>query len=279
MWPQIVVGLFLAAAAYNMFLIPNDIAPGGFTGIGQLVNQLTGWPVGTVALCLNVPLFLLSMRSIGLGFCLRSAAASFALSLLIDFVPFPAVIPMGNSERMLLATVFGGVLGGAGFGLIVRGSATTGGSDMLAALIHRRFPFVTFGLVMLLIDGAVVFASAFVFDVVSALFALISTFIMSGVLDAVVDGINRARAYFVISDQSERIAREVLRELERGVTGLDGQGMFSGARKNVLLVVVNRLESIRLRGIVATIDPSAFVISTNVHEALGEGFAPHIIPK
>ena len=127
MWGQILAGIFVCSLAYNMFLIPNEIAPGGFTGIAQLVAHGTGWPVGTITLCLNIPLFLLSARSLGISFGIRSLAATVGLSLMIDLLPIPSLIPADTTERMLLATVFGGVLGGVGFGLIIRGGATTGG--------------------------------------------------------------------------------------------------------------------------------------------------------
>ena len=274
-WFQIVAGVFVCALAYDMFLIPNEIAPGGFTGIAQLVSHGTGWPVGTITLCLNIPLFLLSARSLGLTFGIRSLAATIGLSLMIDLLPIPSVIPADTTERMLLATVFGGVLGGAGFGLIIRGGATTGGSDMLAKLVKQRIPSVSIGGVMFAVDALVIIASAFVFDIVSAMFALISTFLMSYVIDMLVDGLSSARAYFIISDHHEAIAQRIMTELERGVTAMNGRGMYSGSSKDVLLCVVNRTESVHLRAIVAEIDPSAFMIATNVHEALGEGFMPH----
>ena len=274
MWIQIAVGLILCTAAYRIFLIPNDIAPGGFTGIAQLINHGTGWPVGLVTIVLNVPLFLLSARRLGLGFGLRSVFASIGLSILIDVLPFPSVIPPDEPQRLVLAAVFGGVLGGAGFGFIIRGNATTGGSDMLGKLINRRFRGVSIGVVMFSVDGMVILASAFVFDLVSAMFALISTFLMSEIIDFLVDGLNQARAYLIISRESDAIARRVMDEMERGVTGLDGRGMYSGDSCQVLLCVISRTESPRLRAIVAECDPKAFVIAASAHEVLGEGFMP-----
>ena len=273
-WAQIFLGLLLCAAAYNMFIIPNEIAPGGFTGIAQLINHLTGLPVGMLTLAMNVPLFALSARSLGLKFGLRSLFASVGLSVLIDVLPLPSVIPPNAAERLLLASVFGGVVGGAGFGFIIRGSATTGGSDMLAKLVCSRFHAVSIGMIMFAVDGLVIVASAFVFDVVSAMFALICTFLMSQVIDFLVDGLNPARAYFIISAQSDMIAQRVMSEMERGITGLDGRGMYSGQDRQVLLCVISRTESPQLRAIVSECDPTAFIIATNVHEVLGEGFRP-----
>ena len=263
----ILAGLLCSSAAYNLYLIPNSIAAGGFTGIGQLVNSIVSIKVGTVSILLNIPLFLLSMKSLGLRFGLRSLLAMLGLSLFIDYLPLPAA-----TDDLLLATVFGGVLGGVGFGLILRGSATTGGTDMLASLIHRFFPSIRVSVGIFAVDGLVILASAFVFDQTAAMYALICAFLMNVMVDIVLEGPNTAHSYFIISDHSEEIAKCLMDELERGVTALSGKGMYSGTEKQVLLCVVNRFETMQLRRIVFSIDPRAFVIANKAHEVLGEGF-------
>ena len=263
----IIIGLFSCSLGYCMFLVPNEIAPGGFTGIGQLCNALFGINVGTMALILNVPLFAVSMRSMGIKFGVKSLAASIGLSLFIDYLPIGAV-----TDDLLLATVFGALLGGIGFGLILRGNATTGGTDMLASLIHTRVPTLRVGVLITMIDGLVVLASAFVFSPKMAMYALISVFIMNYTLDYVLDGMNRSTAYLIVSQKSDEIASQVLGQLERGVTGLYGRGRYSGQETEVLLCVVSRFEVIRLRRIVSSCDPQAFMIAINAHEVLGEGF-------
>ena len=263
----ILSGLLVCAIAYRMFLVPNDIAAGGFTGIGQLLNALIGIPVGIASLMLNIPLFAFSMRSLGLKFGIKSFIASTLLSLFIDYLPISCA-----TNNVLLATVFGGVVGGAGFGLILRGSATTGGTDMLATLIHSFFPALKVGALIFIIDAAVIVASAFVFSPELAMYALISVSIMNFTLDYVLEGLNRANAYLVISKNSEEIAAKIMDEMERGVTGLHGKGMYSGQEQEVLLCVVNRFESMQLRRIVASCDPQAFMIAISASEVLGEGF-------
>ena len=193
----ILAGLLCSSAAYNLYLIPNSIAAGGFTGIGQLVNSIVSIKVGTVSILLNIPLFLLSMKSLGLRFGLRSLLAMLGLSLFIDYLPLPAA-----TDDLLLATVFGGVLGGVGFGLILRGSATTGGTDMLASLIHRFFPSIRVSVGIFAVDGLVILASAFVFDQTAAMYALICAFLMNVMVDIVLEGPNTAHSYFIISDHS-----------------------------------------------------------------------------
>ena len=266
----IIAGLLCSSAAYNLYLIPNNIAAGGFTGIGQLVNHFADISVGTVSILLNVPLFLLSLKSLGLRFGLRSLIAMFGLSLLIDHLPLPTA-----TNDMLLACIFGGVLSGLGFGLVLRGSATTGGTDMLASLIHRHIPFIRVSVGIFAVDGLVIFASAFVFDQQAAMYALICTFLMNVVVDLVREGPNSATSYFVISAHSDEIAQRVMEQMDRGVTAFYAKGMYSGEDKQVLLCVVNRFESVLLRKIVFAIDPKAFVIANKAHEVLGEGFKTH----
>lgn len=261
-------GLLLATLGYRLYLIPNNVAPGGFTGVGQIVNHLLPVVgVGMVNLILNVPLFLLSLRSMGLGFGLRSLLASVTLSFLLDYLPVPAM-----TDDVLLSAVFGGVLCGAGFGLVLRGHATTGGSDMLAALVHRYVPALKVSVCLFAVDATVVVASGFVFDASAAMYALISVFVMNVVMDQVLEGPGLARSHIIITTHGDEIAARILKELDRGVTALEARGMYSGEGRTMLLCVVSRLEAVRLRTIVFSVDPRAFVIVQNVHEALGEGF-------
>ena len=264
----ILLGLFIASAAYRLYLIPNRVVSGGFTGIGQLVNRFTPISVGTVNLILNVPLFLMSMKSMGIRFGVRSLAAMFGLSLLIDLMPFPPA-----TDDLMLSAVYGGVLSGIGFGLVLRGSATTGGTDMLASLLHRLVPVIRVSTGIFLVDGLVIVASAFVFEPQSAMYGLISAFICNVLVDVVLEGPKAAHAYFIISDKSEQIADRIMREMNRGVTALSAMGMYRRTEKQVLLCVINRFQTMQLRRVVFAVDPDAFVIATRANEVLGEGFS------
>ena len=263
----VVVGLLVAAAAYRMYLIPNRVVNGGFTGVGQLLNQATGLSVGFVNIALNVPLFLVSMKSMGLRFGVRSLVAMALMSLLIDHIPLPPA-----TDDMLLASVYGGAISGIGFGLVLRGNATTGGTDMLASLLHRLVPVVKVSYAIFVFDGLVIIASAFVFEAQAAMYGLISAFLCNVLIDLVLEGPNSAHAYFIISDNSQAIADKIMREMDRGVTGLEAMGMYSRQHKQVLLCVVNRFETMRLRRIVFEADPRAFVVANKAKEVLGEGF-------
>ncbi len=268
----IIMGLLIGALAYKMYLIPNQVVSGGFTGIGQLLNRFTGLSVGTVNVLLNVPLFLVSMKSMGMRFGVRSLLAMFALSALIDLMPLPPA-----TDDLMLAAVYGGVTMGIGFGLILRGSATTGGTDMLAALLHRIFLQLRVSVGIFLIDGLVIVASAFVFEPQSAMYGLISAFIANVLVDVVLEGPNAAHAYFIVSDKSDAIAERIMAEMDRGVTALNAMGMYKRTEKRVLLCVVNRFQTMYLRRVVFAVDPSAFVFSTRANEVLGEGFSTYMV--
>ena len=263
----VMLGLLAAAAAYRMYLIPNQVVNGGFTGVGQLLNHATGISIGLVNIMLNVPLFVISMKSMGLRFGVRSLVAMMLLSLLIDHLPLPPA-----TDDMLLASVYGGAISGIGFGLVLRGNATTGGTDMLASLLHRLVPVMKVSYAIFVFDGLVIIASAFVFESQAAMYGLISAFLCNVLIDLVLEGPNSAHSYFIISDESEAIAERIMHEMNRGVTGLEAVGMYSQQRKKVLLCVVNRFESMRLRRIVFEADPHAFVIANKAKEVLGEGF-------
>ena len=265
----IAAGLIVAAAAYKLYLIPNQVVAGGFTGVGQLLNHALGVGVGTVNIVLNVPLFLISLRSMGVRFGVRSLIAMVLLSELIDHIPLPAA-----TDDMLLAAVYGGAISGIGFGLVLRGSATTGGTDMLASLLHRLIPVLRVSYAIFFFDGLVIIASAFTFEPQAAMYGLISTFLCNVMIDLVLEGPNSAHSFFIISDKSEEIAAKILKEMDRGVTALEATGMYSHTRKQVLLCVVSRFETLRLRRIIFEADPRAFVISNKTNEVLGEGFKP-----
>jgi len=197
----------------------------------------------------------------------RSLVAMALMSLLIDHIPLPPA-----TDDMLLASVYGGAISGIGFGLVLRGNATTGGTDMLASLLHRLVPVVKVSYAIFVFDGLVIIASAFVFEAQAAMYGLISAFLCNVLIDLVLEGPNSAHAYFIISDNSQAIADKIMREMDRGVTGLEAMGMYSRQHKQVLLCVVNRFETMRLRRIVFEADPRAFVVANKAKEVLGEGF-------
>ena len=267
-YAQIVIGSVIGAAAYPTFLIPNNIAPGGLTGVATILNFLAGWPVGITALVLNIPLFLIGYRTMGKVFAFRSLVATALFTILIDVLPLQPV-----SEDPLLGTLFGGVVLGIGLGLILRGGATTGGSDMIARMVHRRFNFISVGMFLFALDFLVVLAAAVFIGSTQALYAMIDIYVCGRVIDAVMVGFGGNKACFVMTDAWQKITGRVLNEIERGCTLLEAKGAYSGTSRPVVMCVMSRQEMTTLKRIVQEEDEKAFMFITEAHEALGEGFS------
>ncbi len=266
-WLSFAAGIILTALPFRLFFIPNHIAPGGLTGVSTLINALTGLPVGATTVVLNLPLFLIGWKQIGGAFSLKSLLGMLILSAIIDLLPLASV-----TDDPILSAVFGGVMMGFGIGLVIRGGATTGGTDMAAALIHKRFPAITVGGLLLAIDFCVIAASGLVFSIQSALYALISVFLSTQVMDHTVEGFGKAKAFFIFSNSSEAIAKAVLTHINRGATLLHGTGAYTREERDVLLCVVSHIQIPLMKSIVKSIDPQAFIMVTDVREAMGEGF-------
>ena len=265
---QIIVGCILGGAAYPLFLTPGNIAPGGLTGLAMVINYLFHWPVGTVTLILNVPLFLIGWKFMGKRFVLRTLIATVLFSLLIDLLPLKPL-----TDDPLLSAIFGGVLLGIGLGLILRGEATTGGTDMLARMIHRSIPAISTGMFLMALDCAVVIVAAVAIGVTQALYAIICIYISSKVIDAVMIGFSGNKACFIISGKSDIIMNRILTELERGVTQLSAKGGYTGEERPTLMCVVSRMEVTAVKNVVRDEDENAFMIVVDAHEAIGDGFS------
>ncbi|KJS14521.1 MAG: membrane protein [Peptococcaceae bacterium BRH_c4b] len=267
----VTAGVLLTTLGLDLFLIPNKIAAGGVSGIAIVVHYLAGAPVGMTMLVLNVPLFLMGIYRLGLKFGFRSLYGTISLSLLVDaLAPYMPVL----TKDPMLASVFGGVLVGLGLGLVFRFRGTTGGTDLAAAVL-RTYTGANVGQLLFLVDAMVVLAAGFAFNSWElGMYALITIFVTAWLIDLVQEGISYAKAFIIISENSDAIAEAVLNQMNRGATALKGRGMYTGADKDVLLVVVNRSQVTVLKDLVHREDPGAFVVMADVHEVLGEGFKP-----
>ena len=266
-YAQIIVGCLIGGAAYPLFLVPGKIAPGGLTGLATILNHLFNLPVGMTSLVMNIPLFILGYRAMGRVFVFRSFVATVLFSVAIDAISLPAA-----TVDPMLGTIFGGLLLGIGLGLIIRGGATTGGTDMIARMVHQRFQFITVGMFLLLIDCCVVLAAAFFIGITEALYALICIFVSSKMIDTVMLGLASNKACFIITNSWERVTQRIFEDLDRGVTHLTARGAYSGMDRPVILCVTSPQEVARLKNLVSEEDEQAFMFITDAHEALGEGF-------
>ena len=264
----ITVGSVLIALALDIFLVPNKIAAGGVSGLATIVFHVFRLPVGWVLIVLNIPLFLLSFRELGVRVFIRSVYGAMVTAVFVELLK--TYVPVMTSD-VLLAAIYGGMITGIGMGIVLKAGGTTGGTDLVARLLHKYFP-VTMGQGLLGADFVVISLAGIFFNVELALYALLSLFITSKVIDLVQEGISFAKAAYIISEHSEEITQAVFKELGRGVTALHGTGMFTGEERPVLLCVVGRTEQSRLKELIYEIDHKAFVFITDAHEVLGEGF-------
>lgn len=279
----IVIGSAITAGAINIFLVPYKIAPGGVTGIATVIFYLIGGflPVGTIMLILNVPLFIFGMKYIGRRFIVRTFFSTIFLSVVIDlseplaqwFSRQLALENLSSGPDYLLYALFGGFFMGLGLGLVFRSGATTGGTDLGARIMHHFMPWLSVGKALLIIDSAVIIFAAVAFrSFLLALYSILALYISTKIIDVIVEGVNFAKAVYIISDHSETIAEDIMKELDRGVTALRGVGMYTKSEKNVLYCVIQRGQLQELKSIVKRADPSAFIILSEVTEVLGEGF-------
>lgn len=277
-WVQVLVGSVLMSLAFVMFFIPCDIAPGGVSGLATLIHAKTGWPVGLTMACINVPIFIIASRLGGVSYLFRSLVATGVMSLLVDVLPAPEAVTGIAGGDVMLATLYGGALMGFGLGLVVRGQGSTGGTDMIAQIVHWLLPSVKMATVLFIVDFLVVAGAGIVFGPRMALYALIAVFMTSWLCDYMQFGIAGAKACWIITGHPEEIARRVLEELGRGVTALNGRGMYSGRDRPTLLSIVSRSEVVRIKRIIEQEDEHAFVVVTDATEVLGEGFTRPVRP-
>jgi uncharacterized membrane-anchored protein YitT (DUF2179 family) len=273
----------IQALSLRLFFIPANLASGGVSGISQLINHFTGWPIGLMILLGNVPLFALGWRFLGgYRFALRTAVAIFMLSAFTDLlVRTPLFAPNGPAARLindlqgdlLLSALYGAVVSGVGYGLVYRARGTSGGSDVLARILnhYRGVPMTQS---YLMVDTAVILGAGFVFGWKAALYAMIALYVSGLVAESTLEGGGTVRTAMIVTSEAEAIAGRVLEELERGVTILEGTGAYTGAERPVLYCVISRAEVASLKAIVHEVDPKAFMVIGISHEALGEGFRP-----
>lgn len=288
-WPAvrdyflIIFAGLIQALSLRLFFIPADLASGGVSGISQLINHFTGWPIGLMILIGNIPLFALGWRFLGgYRFALRTAIAILAYSVFTDLI---LVTPLFNTNGagtaliddlqgdLFLSSLYGAIVSGVGYGLVYRARGTSGGSDILARILnhYRGVPMTQS---YLMVDTAVILGAGFVFGWKQALYAMIALYVSGLVAETTLQGGGTVRTAMIVTSEAGSISRRVLAELQRGVTVLEGTGAYTGADRPVLYCVITRAEVATLKAIVHEADPRAFMIIGVTHEAFGEGFMP-----
>jgi uncharacterized membrane-anchored protein YitT (DUF2179 family) len=269
----IITGAFLQAISLRLFLVPAHLASGGVSGISQLINHYTAWPIGLMVLIGNIPLFVLGLRFLGgRRFAARTAVAVLTYSFFVDWLVL--FLPAhGLTDDIFLNALYGAVVSGIGYGLVYRVQGTSGGSDILARILNhwREIPMSQS---YLMVDSLVILAAGLVFGWKEALYALITLYVSGIVAETVTEGGGMVRTALIVTSQPDVVSRQILDNLERGVTILPGTGAYTGVERPILYCVVTRSEIAQLKAIVHEADAQAFMVIGQAHEALGEGFKP-----
>lgn len=265
----ITAGMFVASAGVSLFLEPHNIVAGGVSGIAMIISNFLVFPMGIITLALNVPIFILGVVFLGNNFGIKSLYGAITFSLFIDLtsgIPF-------HTENVIMASVFGGLLLGFGLGVVFLSGATSGGTDIIAALFNKLIKAIDVGKWIFIVDIAVILVGAyFIGDTDSVLLGIIALFISSFLIDYVITGANNAKMVYVISDRAETIAQKIMDELDRGVTGIFTKGMYTRGERTMLMCLVKRFELQKLEKIIEQTDENAFMILTQARQVRGEGF-------
>ena len=265
----LIAGAFIMGFAIKNIYDPLNLVTGGVSGLAIVIKSKMGVPLWLTNTLLNIPLFLASYRIKGWRFIKRTLVSTVSLSLSLYVIPEMMIMP---ADDILLSALFGGLLSGVGSGMVFMTQATTGGTDMLAALLQKSMPHYSVPQIMQVLDAAIVLTGAAVFGIRPTLYALIAIYAVTRMSDGILEGLKFSKMVYIISDRYEEIAGTIMEEIDRGVTGLKAEGMYSGSDKMMLCCVVSRKEISQIKEIVREYDPRAFVIVSDVREVLGEGF-------
>lgn len=273
-YTYIVLGSIIVGLAFRLFLFPNEIASGGVSGISTIIGHLFGIEPALTQWFFNIPLFIAGIIFLGRQFGVKTLVGT----ILLPFVVFVTRNMEPVTNEPLLAALFGGIGVGLGLGLVFRGKASTGGTDLAAQIIHK-YTGLSLGVAVLIMDGLVVTASAFAFNIEFALYALIGLYVTSKTIDLVQVGLGYAKVAYIISNEPEAIKQAILNDLDRGMTKLKATGGYTEDERPVLMCVVHQMEVSKLKHLVRQHDPNAFVIVHNANEVLGEGFKKEAEPQ
>ena len=269
----ITLGTLPQAFAIRLFIVPGHLVNGGITGLAQLINHYTNFPIGVMILIGNIPLLVLGWRHLGgRRFAFRTAYAVITVSIFTDLLVL--FIPKGGlSSDLVLNTLYGGVISGIGYGLVYRGQGTSGGTDILVKIINN-WRAIPISQSYLITDSLIMFLGGLTYSWRNALYAIIMLFISGIAAEVTTDGPNVVRTAVIITHDPEKVTHSILTVLERGVTAIDAVGAYTGEKRAFLYCVINRSEVSVLKSLVREADPQAFIVIGQAHEALGEGFRP-----
>ena len=265
----VIIGCLIAACSINLFVVPSHLLTGGVTGIAMIVYYLADFPIGIQTFIYNIPLLIASYKLLGKDYTVDVVIGTVIFSICLDATKFLQVYAPVND--LMLASIYGGVFNGIGYGIVFRMNGSTGGFDILGAIV-KKFYSMNMGSTIFAFNCCIVGIAGILFGIQPALFTLICMYVNSHVTDKVIAGLNRKKAVLIVSENSADIAEAIMHEIKRGVTFLHGQGAFSGNERNVIMVVVSLTEVAKLKMIVNFLDKNAFLILMSASEVMGRGF-------
>ena len=265
-----VIGASIYSVAINMFLSPNGISPGGFTGIAAVVNYLAEIPTGVMLFVLNIPVLVLGYIKLGGIFILKTFFVTALMSLSLDISA--SFLPPLKADG-ILASLFGGILMGLGLSLVLLRGATTGGVDIIAKLINRKYRHLSVGKIILISDGFVILLNAFAYkNVEIALYSVIAIYVGAHMMDVLLYGADKGKIIYIVTAQPDLICREINNTVGRGVTRLSVVGGYTGETRTMLMCTVRAHEASAIHAIIRDYDERAFIVVTDAGEIIGEGF-------
>ena len=266
------LGCFLIAIALNLFFDPFNIAPGGISGLSIVISSVTNLSLSFLSLLFNIPLFLIACKILNKNDMIKTLAGVTLLTLCLKLTSSLSNLTVTND--LLLATISGSILLGVGLGIIFRINGTTGGTDLIGLLVNKFLPFISSAVLMGIADFIVVVLSGIISkEIEIALYSALSVYLIVKVTDFIVIGFNYSKSFMIISDNTVEISNAIINNLGRGATLLKATGAYTNNEKNVVLVVISKRQVVTLKKLIKSIDPNAFIIVSEVHEALGQGFA------
>ena len=265
----LIVGCILMASATAFFLLPNQLSSGGFTGIATITYYLFNWPVGTVLIILNAPLYILSYFRIGKEFLIKGILGTAFLAIFIDI--FEKLPPL-TTDRVL-GCIYGGIVTGVGSALVLKASSSTGGSDLLSYIVRSYFPKFRSSSIIVGVDVLIITLNMVVFrNIEIGLYSAITIYIMGKMIDIIFEGVYFTKMMFIVSKKYKEIADEIQKNIKRGITGIHAKGMYTDDEKMMLWCISSRNEAIKIKQICKKIDKNSFVVISNAREAYGIGF-------
>ena len=267
----IFIGTGIYAFGIYAFTAPNQIAPGGITGIATVINAFTGFKIGTLVTLFNIPLLLLGFKKLGKRFIFNTLLSTVFFNILVDYLyPFLPVYK-GN---LILASIFGGLFIGLGLAIVFMRGGSTGGMDIISKSVQVKYPHISLGKIVFVTDLIVITIAAISFrSIEAALYAVVAMFVTSKAIDALLYGTNIGKMILIVSERSDDIAKLIVSDLTRGCTILNAHGAYTGERKKVLICACKDAEFYELKHIVNRLDAKAFMIVTEAGEVFGEGFS------